>query len=232
LNEDIKAKMKELYIEEFSDKDYQIIQNPDFANNLDVAELLQIIDDYSRFESRYTNCRQSDSLDIITDSQIKETSTYKGISNFSIISEPVSTLDKSLESINDKYLKSQPIDQIDINHYSNYVNRSFIENRSEYLSSENNTFTLNLYPNNFWTQEISTLEETHKIYNCDNSEWKLIGEQKELVLQYGECKSSSVEPIVLDYTPARDDVNKIFMDEINKYIQNNQIKVKGECKTF
>jgi len=231
LNEDIKTEMKRKYSEEFSDKDYLIIQNPDFANNLDVAELLKIIDDYSKFESRYTNCRQSDSLDIITGSEVKESTTIKGISNFSIVSEPVNNIDKSLETINNKYLMSQPVDQIDVNHYSNYVNKSLIESRNQYSSTENNTFLFNLYPNNIWTQEIASMEETHKVYNCNNSSWEEISEQKVMVLQYGECKSSSAEPIAIEYSPEKGEVNKIVMSEINKYIQTQQIKVKGECKT-
>jgi hypothetical protein len=232
LNEDIKTEMKRKYSEEFSDKDYLVIQNPDSANNLDVADLLKIIDDYSKFESRFTNCRQSDSLDIITGSEVKESTTIKGISNFSIVSEPVNNIDKSLETINNKYSISQPIAQIDVNHYSNYVNQSFIDNRNQYSSSENNTFVFNLYPNNIWTQEIASMEETHKVYNCNNSSWEEISEQKVMVLQYGECKSTSVEPIPIEYSPDKGEVNQIVMSEINKYIQTQQIKVKGECKTY
>ena len=232
LNDDLKAEMKRLYLLEFSDKDFAVIENPDSAVNLDVADLLLIVDNYSKFESRFTNCKQSDRLDIITNSVTKDSTLVNGISNFSVSTDPGNTLSQIMDSINTSYTKSQPIDQIDINHYSNFINKNLIENRNKYLSIENSTFVLNLIPNYVWSQEIQTIEENHNIYVCNNSNWEEVSENKTLVLKHGECKSLSPDPVILQYSPEKEKPEKLISTEINKFILNNQIKVKGECKTF
>lgn len=231
LNDDIKSEMKRIYSEDISDKDYFVIENPETANNLDVAQLLRILNDYANFESRFTNCTESDQLDIVTSTELLETNNSSGIFNFTIISEPVNSVDKSLDEINSNYLATQPFDQIDVNHYSSFVNRSFIENRNQFSMSEQNTFTFNLYPNNYWTQTVSSIEETHKNYECKNSSWSQVSERKKLVIEKGDCKSPPTQPIVVDYVPEKGELNKIIMTEVNKFIQTNQIKLKGECKT-
>lgn len=230
LNEEIKSEMKKIYTEEISDKDYFVIENPTSAINLDVAELLRIIDDYSKFESRFTNCRQSDRIDIVTNSKLLESNVSTGLSNFTVITNPIKPLDKFLDNSNTRYLTLQPMTQIDVNHYSSFLNKSFIEDKNQYISVEENNFTITLYPNNYWSQEIKSMEETHKIFECNNSSWEELEGKKELVLEYGDCKSMTVEPIVMEYTPDKGEVNQLIMNEINRFIQTKQIKVKGECK--
>ncbi|HRP36941.1 MAG TPA: hypothetical protein PLS50_03965 [Candidatus Dojkabacteria bacterium] len=232
LNEEIKVEMKRIYSEEISEKDYLVIENPNTAINLDVAELLRIIDDYSKFESKYTNCKQTDNLDIITEKKQIDSIITNGISNFSISTDPVTSLDKYIETANVVYSKGQPINNIDINHYSRSLNQSFIENRNQFSSIEMNAFTITLYPNNLWSQEVRTIEESHKIFECNDTNWNEISILKKLVLEYGECNGLTTEPILINYTPDKKEIDPLIISEINKFIQTNQIKVKGECETF
>ena len=67
---------------------------------------------------------------------------------------------------------------------------------------------------------------------CNNSNWEEVSENKTLVLKHGECKSLSPDPVILQYSPEKEKPEKLISTEINKFILNNQIKVKGECKTF
>lgn len=231
LSDDIKKEVKNEYIKNFNEKDLFSIDNPHTTIELDLLEQFRIIDNYSKIENRFTNCINKDRLEIITESTVYKTNSVKGVGGFSINSDPEIQFNNYINQLNANYLDIQPISQIDVMHYSNYLNKELIENRSVYAPLTITPENFNLNPYGMWTQEIMDINETIKIYECSDKNWNEVGKENRTKIEYGECKNSLIEPIVINYKPELGDVNQIIMSELNKFIQDNNIKIKGECST-
>ena len=229
LPKDVYLEFDKQYSHQHSKENLSIFKSPDSTAQTNPRQLIQIFTEVDLMKDRFIRCTEGDSLKIEVASEQDETATTKGISEFLISIEGYENFAERFNNANYNYHRNKNTENLDVNYYVNNINKYYIEQDLSETVLPVNT-KLQIFPGTVWTQDIITLNKTYKTYTCESSAWQETASADELELLYGECKFIPAEPITFIYTDSLKKLNEQLIMEMNKFINFNQIKLKGSCQ--
>lgn len=228
LNQDLLLEFEREYIEKHSKQELDDSRMIEFLAKSNPGRLNQIISNYKELLPKFTDCKQNSQLSIKTSSEKLNTTKINGISKLNLDIKNQESLTNTISQVESKYFDQKQFHQTDIN--------SFITGLDKEILSQNTFLTklsigdeINITPS-FWSQEINTIEDTYKLYECQNKEWIEISSNKKLVLETGVCEAVSTEPVLITIETTSKPVNEIIISELQKIIQTNNSRVYGSCQ--
>lgn len=227
LNEDVLLEFETQYKEKYSAQEFDDSKRAQSLSVSDPGRLGQITDNYKNLLPRFTNCRQGDQLSIKTSSQNIKATVIKGIDGLSVTIKDREDQSNLVSGIEAKYNSTKPLEQTGINHFVNYFNRE-LASQSAMLNTIDSSSEIVIQPN-IWSQSLSTIQNTYKLYECQESDWREISSSTELTLETDHCRRETVEPITVPINTQVARAHETLTSELNNIIENNQIKVYGSC---
>ncbi len=228
LNPEILLEFEREYIEKYSKQeldDSRIIESLAKSNP---GKLSQITNNYKELLPKFTDCRQNSQLSIKTGSEKLNTTKINGVSKLNLTIKNQEGLTDTISQVESKYFDQKQFHQTDINSFITKLNKE-IFSQNTFLTKLSIGDEINIAPS-FWSQEINTIEDTYKLYECQNKKWVEISSEKKLVLETGICEAISVEPVLVTIDTTSKPVNEIIISELQKITQTNNSKVYGSCQ--
>jgi len=150
----------------------------------------------------------------------------KGVNRFNVSIEPTHSFTNTFNEAHEKYFSERPFVNIDVNYYSNFINQELV-NSTSHSASDGTPIVLT--PENLWSQELTTVKEIYKVYECKDKIWNGVSSENKLIMEAGQCEYIAAKPINLTYQSSGGTINQLVISEMNKFINDNQLKLQGTC---
>lgn len=228
LNQDLLLEFEREYIEKYSKQELDDSRMIESLAKSNPGRLGQIISNYKELLPKFTDCRQNSQLSIKTGSEKLNTTKINGVSKLNLTIKNQEGLTNTISQVESKYFDQKQFHQTDINSFVSKLDKEILS-QNTFLTKLSIGDEINIAPS-FWSQELNTIEDTYKLYECQNKDWVEISSHKKLILETGTCEAVSAEPVLVTIETTSKPVNEIIISELQKIIQTNNSKVYGSCQ--
>lgn len=226
LPQDIKTEFEKQFLERTSQKELNIAKNPDSVLKTEPDVILTITEIYKEMLPFFVNCKNDTTLSVKSGEEIVEKVVMKGVNRFNVSIEPTHSFTNTFNEAHEKYFSERPFVNIDVNYYSNFINQELV-NSTSHSASDGTPIVLT--PENLWSQELTTVKEIYKVYECKDKIWNGVSSENKLIMEAGQCEYIAAKPINLTYQSSGGTINQLVISEMNKFINDNQLKLQGSC---